>query len=88
MNHETPNNFLEDTYGNKSSKRLWGSILIGVGILLSIVLFFYSLKCGAKDAATALGIIYMFFISGSSLLGFGIFEKPLKSINQNSNNDQ
>ncbi len=28
------NNFLQDSKGNKSSKRLWGSICIGNGILL------------------------------------------------------
>ena len=72
------NKFLEDSKGNKSSKRLWGSILLITGILFSAILFFYSLKIGAKDAATALGIINMFLISGSGLLGIGVFEKVIK----------
>ncbi len=67
--------FLEDANGNKSSKRLWGSIILTVGIVGSAVLFYYSLHIGAKDAATALGIINMFLIAGSSLLGIGVFEK-------------
>lgn len=72
------NEFLEDSSGNKSSKRLWGSILLGSGILFSAILFFFSLKSVAKDAATALGIINMFLISGSGLLGISVFEKAVK----------
>lgn len=70
--------FLEDANGNKSSKRLWGSIILTAGIIGSAVLFYYSLHIGAKDAATALGIINMFLIAGSSLLGIGVFEKVVK----------
>ena len=67
--------FLRDSKGNKSSKRLWGSILLGIGIIFAATLFIYSLSLGAKDASTALGIINMFLISGSGLLGIGTFEK-------------
>jgi hypothetical protein len=76
--NKIPCKFLEDSKGNKSSKRLWGSILLGTGILFSAILFFYSLNNGAKDAATALGIINTFLISGSGLLGISVFEKALK----------
>ena len=76
--NKIPCKFLEDSKGNKSSKRLWGSILLTMGILFSTILFFYSLKTGAKDAATALGIINTFLISGSSLLGISVFEKAIK----------
>tara|TARA_Y100000389_G_scaffold32442_1_gene27569 strand:- start:169 stop:402 length:234 start_codon:yes stop_codon:yes gene_type:complete len=72
------NKFLTDSKGNKSSKRLWGSILLGSGIIFSIILFAYSLYQGAADAATALGIINMFLIAGGSLLGIGVFEKGIK----------
>ena len=47
------NKFLQDSKGNQSSKRLWGSILLGSGIIFSIILFAYSLYQGAADAATA-----------------------------------
>jgi hypothetical protein len=72
------NKFLQDSKGNKSSKRLWGSVLLGAGIIFSTILFSYSLYQGAADAATALGIINMFLIAGGSLLGIGVFEKGIK----------
>ena len=72
------NNFLQDSKGNKSSKRLWGSILLTIGVMFSVILFAYSLYQGAADAATAIGIINMFLIAGGSLLGIGVFEKGIK----------
>lgn len=69
---------LEDSKGNTSSKRIWGSIILGLGMLLSVILFYFSIAKGAEDAATALGIINMFLISGSTLLGIGVFEKGIK----------
>ena len=69
------NKFLQDSKGNKSSKRLWGSILLTIGVMFSVILFVYSLYQGAADAATALGIINMFLISGGGLLGISVFEK-------------
>ena len=71
-------NFLQDSKGNKSSKRLWGSILLSIGIVFSVILFVYSLYEGAADASTALGIINMFLIAGGSLLGIGVFEKGIR----------
>jgi len=72
------NKFLQDSKGNKSSKRLWGSILLSIGIAFSVILFVYSLYEGAADASTALGIINMFLIAGGSLLGIGVFEKGIR----------
>lgn len=66
---------LEDSKGKKSSKRLWGSILLIIGILFSITLFGYSLFKGAEDAVTANNIINMFLMAGGGLLGIGVFEK-------------
>ena len=71
------NKFLQDSSGNKSSKRLWGTIILCIGILFSSILFGFSLINGAKDAATALGIVNLFLVSGGSLLGIGVFEKRL-----------
>jgi hypothetical protein len=71
------NDFLQDSKGNKSSKRLWGSIILGTGILFSVILFSCSLFRGAADATTALGIINIFLISGGGLLGVSVFEKAI-----------
>ena len=71
------NKFLQDSKGNKSSKRLWGSILLTIGVMFSVILFVYSLYQGAADAATAIGIINMFLISGGGLLGISVFEKGI-----------
>ena len=70
--------YLRDSRGNKSSKRIWGSVILFTGLVFSVILFFYSLFKGASDAATALGIINMFLIAGGSLLGIGVFEKGIK----------
>ena len=69
------NNFLQDKQGNKSSKRLWGSILLAIAIIFSSILFYFSLSGKATDPNTANSIINMFFISGGSLLGIGTFEQ-------------
>ena len=53
------NKHLNDSHGNKSSKRLWRSILFSIGILFSIITF--SIAIGIKDSTTALKIIEIFF---------------------------
>ena len=72
------NNFLEDAQGNKSSKRLWGSILLVIGVLFAITLFIFSVINAAQDPSTALRIIDIFLIAGGSLLGVGVFEKAIR----------
>ena len=67
--------FLHDHHGNRSSKRLWGSIILGLGLILAVVLFGYSLIDKASDSQTALSIIHIFFLTGGSLLGLGIAER-------------
>ena len=66
---------LKDSKGKQSSKRAWGSVLLTIGIVFAMILFYYSLKTGAKDSVTANSIINMFLISGGGLLGIGVFEK-------------
>jgi hypothetical protein len=69
---------LKDSSGKPSSKRIWGSILLGSGLTFAAILFGFSLTEGAVDAPTAQGVINMFLIAGSSLLGIGVFEKGIK----------
>jgi hypothetical protein len=66
---------LEDKEGNKSSKRVAGSVLLLTGIIFSLVLFFISLTEGAGDPTTAISIINAFLFSGSGLLGSTAFER-------------
>lgn len=65
---------LKDATGKTSSKRIMGICLIGVGMIGAGILFKYSLTTGAKDPITASNLINMFLITGSALLGFGVFE--------------
>lgn len=81
------NGYLQDSHGNKSSKRLWGSILLLTGITFSGLLFMHSLHTKVADTPTTLSIINMFLISGGSLLGIGVFERKIISSNNNKNNN-
>lgn len=73
-----PHEFLQDNEGNKSSKRLSGTSLISVGTILAIILFVFSLIQEPADAESAISIIKILLISGSSLLGVSIFEGAFK----------
>jgi len=76
MTNEKTNGFLKDSFGNKSSKRIWGSIIIALGAIAGICLFVMSVFFeGAGDSATAISIINSFLLFGGSLLGIGVIEK-------------
>lgn len=66
--------FLQDQSGNKSSKRIWGSIMLSLGLSFCTILFFYSLYKIAADYKTALNIIEALIFSGTGLLGVGVVE--------------
>jgi len=67
--------YLEDNLGNKSSKRLWGSICFVYALLLSAILFYFTLINPEHTYAASLTIIQGFLIAGGSLLGIGVAEK-------------
>lgn len=73
-----PHEFLQDNKGNRSSKRLSGISLIGIGAILSLILFTFSLINQPADADSAISIIKILLISGSSLLGVGVLEDAFK----------
>jgi len=68
--------FLDDSDGNHSSKRLWGSILMISGVIMAFVLFVMSLFYDIQSLTIEHGIklIQLFFMTGGSLLGIGVFE--------------
>jgi len=66
--------FLTDADGAKSSKRLWGSILLTSGILMGFILFAYGIIKESASFPASMEVMQMFIISGSGLLGLGIFE--------------
>jgi hypothetical protein len=68
------NGFLRDSDGNKSSKRLWGTILLGVGSIMASSLFIFALYRTIGDSNTCLSVLQYLFISGASLLGIGVAE--------------
>ena len=69
------NKYLQDSAGNKSSKRLAGFFLLGTGIIFAIIAFIISIYQPLGDSKTALKIIEVFLISGGGLLGIGVFEQ-------------
>ena len=68
------NDYLQDTSGNKSSKRLWGSIILSVAIVLSIAVVITSVYVGNKIDDNVVSILNGFFITGAGLLGIGVVE--------------
>lgn len=75
------NNFLQDKDGNKSSKRLIGTILIFIGCLGKITIFNFellikSLENFDKLDSSAMGLLYV----GACLIGGGILEGKFLNI--------
>ena len=68
------NNFLQDALGNKSSKRLWGSITLAIAIILSIVVVITSVYLGNPIHDNVVSILHGFFAVGTGLLGVGVLE--------------
>ena len=67
------NSYLEDSCGNHSSKRLFASFLVSVGMVMGVSLFCLSIFKG--DSTTALKTIEFFFFSGCGLLGISVTER-------------
>ena len=69
------NKFLEDSNGNKSSKRLWGTIFGVITATMGLILFTVSFFCVIKDSATAMKVFEISGLITGSLLGVGVLEK-------------
>ena len=68
------NDYLQDTSGNKSSKRLWGSIILSVGLLLSVATTITSVYENNPIDDSVVDILRMLFFTGGGLLSFGVVE--------------
>ena len=66
--------FLECPEGNKSSKRLFAAILLGAGIVISLIAFSISLFRPLGDAKFIIEVIAIFLGLGSGLSGITIFD--------------
>jgi hypothetical protein len=85
INNNKNINVLTDRNGKPSSKRLWGSILVGIAIILGIVTWALSLGKTLGDSATCLAVINILIIVGAGLLGSGIAENFANKVGSNNN---
>ena len=79
QNEQKQTGFLQDSRGNSSSKRLWGSIILGLGVFMGVNLFYFAVFGKVNDSHTALIVVEAFLAAGSALLGFGVFERTVKN---------
>ena len=68
------NDYLQDTSGNRSSKRLWGSIILSAGLVLSVATTITSVYENNQIDDNVVAILQMLFLTGGALLGFGVVE--------------
>lgn len=74
-------NFLQDSNGNKSSKRATGFVLVGIGIILALILYIVGLIKDTPNFINEMHLIeYIFIYPGSGLLGITVFEKPIRKM--------
>lgn len=69
---------LKDANGKWSAKRIWGSIMFSIGIVLALHCYYMAVTSGITDAVTAKAIISMFLMTGGPLIGIGTFENTFK----------
>ena len=68
------NSVMQDKDGNKSSKRLAGFILSGIGVAGLIAIGVTSIFSAIADPGTAMEAFKTILIVGGGLLGIGVFE--------------
>ena len=72
-------NYLQDNNGNKSSKRLWGTVCMIVGLTMAMSITAIYMIMAIGDVHLELGelnsIFYAVFGASTSLLVGGTFEK-------------
>lgn len=76
---------LEDANGNKSSKRVFGAIGMGLFFVSSIGIAVYSVSTGNDVGVNATQLVTWVGVVSGSLLGIGVVEH-LANGNRNNNN--
>jgi len=66
---------LQDSNGNKSSKRIAGISTLSMAAAMACILFGYSIAKPIGDPETAMNVINGLLMTGGALLGVGVFEK-------------
>jgi hypothetical protein len=69
----TPCGMLEESPGVRSSKRVWGTIILTLACLIAAGSVVLSYAFG-RDSSTAVEVMKTMFIAGTSLLGLGVAE--------------
>ena len=62
----------------KMSKRITGAVLITIGLIMSMILFFKSIDVKIADPDTARSVMNLLFIAGGSLFGLDLAGQVLK----------
>ena len=76
------NGYLHDSMGNKCTRRLFGTILLSLGIGMGIVLFVCGLCCPDSFFETSYSVMQAFMIGGGGLLGIGLLENLTNPFNK------
>ncbi len=66
--------YLEESPGVKSSKRLWGTILLSLGALIFVGVAIASLVFARNDVGAAIAAGTSLMVTGGGLLGLGVLE--------------
>ncbi len=66
--------YFHDNMGNKCARRLFGAILMSIGISMGVVLFLYGLYCPESFSEISYSVMQTFMIGGGGLLGIGLLE--------------
>jgi len=77
---DKPKGFLKDAHGDNSSKRLWGSLSMVLGLVMKVSFAVFALTpwINVTDVTVripvALGAADGILMAGAALLGFGVLE--------------
>ena len=76
------NGFFIDSSGNKCTRRLFGTILISLGIGMGITIFGFGLTHPTSLFEGSFDVMQLFLVSGGGLLGISILENVGKFFNK------